>query len=642
MALTVFAEKMGFWHRGSAGIGVAPLDVCLSPPPGPVPIPYTNVLFAKDLIKGSKTVRIDGEPTALEDYSETSTSIGDEGGTLGGSVVTGVILGKGYFMVWSMTVFIEGKGVCRHGDMMGQNSASAPPSSIDAAAISQPANPLAPEPGPVAAQRAAEAKVLEATGPGDSEAKELIPCDFEKVVIKCSHCGGDRSIAQFEYSYDGGQIQDNLPRPKSGSFSSTIQLTAGDSDSTADELSIELQGGPGYACGKSHPLISITDRATNETQTLPGATSHKLKAKSKTVEMPKLAWMSPAAILAYFFFSPKTTNRYIVEVESCGVLADLSPGFRKLSRLVEVYSSDTYKFQVTIPTVFNRKYAGARTKALTGNAQWEGGLVTGNQWDKKSAYNQGHPISQPAKDAGASIVFERNGEGVKGTATFGEIIKGIVNLQNAIQETMNFIQEFQPQVGWKFDFELEVFKGDLSFEWGCKEWSDHRVYKWWKFSAELTILALKLELSFGVDFKIWRFCITALVSGAIGGEVKLAGSKENSPDDSKPWELAANGKVEGDLQVRSALGADWVKAKGKLSAGLPTEAVCKISTEEPMTVDWKIEFSGLKGEVEGSVKFLGSYTKEWTIIKKRTIGQGSFPGGDKQVEGVKTPDGAIE
>ena len=30
------------------------------------------------------SVRIDGEPTFLEDYSETSTSIGDEGGTLAG------------------------------------------------------------------------------------------------------------------------------------------------------------------------------------------------------------------------------------------------------------------------------------------------------------------------------------------------------------------------------------------------------------------------------------------------------------------------------------------------------------------------------------------------------------------------------
>ena len=68
MALTVFAEKMGFFHRGCGGESFAPFDVCLSPPPGPTPIPYVNHLFASDLIKGSKTVFIDGEPTFLEDY----------------------------------------------------------------------------------------------------------------------------------------------------------------------------------------------------------------------------------------------------------------------------------------------------------------------------------------------------------------------------------------------------------------------------------------------------------------------------------------------------------------------------------------------------------------------------------------------
>jgi uncharacterized Zn-binding protein involved in type VI secretion len=91
--------------------------------------------MASDLDKGSKSVKIDGEPTALEDESEISTSTGDEGGTQGGNVVTHKTKGKGYFKTWSLTVKIEGKGVCRHGDMMGQNSASLPPGCVDASAV---------------------------------------------------------------------------------------------------------------------------------------------------------------------------------------------------------------------------------------------------------------------------------------------------------------------------------------------------------------------------------------------------------------------------------------------------------------------------------------------------------------------------
>jgi uncharacterized Zn-binding protein involved in type VI secretion len=138
MGITVFAEGMGFFHKGSGGKGVAPADVCLSPPPppaGPVPVPYVNNLSAADLSKGSKTVKIDGEPTALEDASEVSTSMGDEPGTQGGNVVTHKTKGKGFFMLWSFTVKVEGKGVCRHGDPMGQNSGTPPAGTVDAQAL---------------------------------------------------------------------------------------------------------------------------------------------------------------------------------------------------------------------------------------------------------------------------------------------------------------------------------------------------------------------------------------------------------------------------------------------------------------------------------------------------------------------------
>lgn len=138
VGLTVYAENMGLFHKGSGGKGVAPADVCLSPPPaptGPAPIPYVNNLSASNLAKGSKKVKIDGEPTALEDASEVSTSTGDEPGNQGGNVITHKTKGKGYFSLWSFTVQVEGKGVCRHGDMMGQASASSPPGTINAAAL---------------------------------------------------------------------------------------------------------------------------------------------------------------------------------------------------------------------------------------------------------------------------------------------------------------------------------------------------------------------------------------------------------------------------------------------------------------------------------------------------------------------------
>ena len=141
MGLTVYAENMGWFHKGSNGKGIAPGDVCLSPPPppaGPVPVPYVNICNASDLIKGSKSVKADGgNPTALENVSECSMSTGNEPATpgLGAGVVTHKIKGKASFTLWSFTVKVEGKGVCRHGDAMLQNTMCTPPNATAPGAL---------------------------------------------------------------------------------------------------------------------------------------------------------------------------------------------------------------------------------------------------------------------------------------------------------------------------------------------------------------------------------------------------------------------------------------------------------------------------------------------------------------------------
>lgn len=137
MGNTVYAENMGFFHKGSGGKGIAPGDVCLTPPPpptGPVPVPYVNMLQASDLAKGSKSVKIMGEPTALENVSNISTSTGNEAATQGGGIVTHKTKGKGSFTLWSFVVKVEGKGVCCQGHPLDQNTASTPGNIISPAA----------------------------------------------------------------------------------------------------------------------------------------------------------------------------------------------------------------------------------------------------------------------------------------------------------------------------------------------------------------------------------------------------------------------------------------------------------------------------------------------------------------------------
>lgn len=102
-------------------------DVCMSPPSppaGPIPVPYPDTSFSKDMKNGSKTVKIKGGEVMLKDKSFYKTSpLGDEAATrsFGANVITHTITGKTYFVAWSMDVKFEGQNVDRHLDLTTSN-----------------------------------------------------------------------------------------------------------------------------------------------------------------------------------------------------------------------------------------------------------------------------------------------------------------------------------------------------------------------------------------------------------------------------------------------------------------------------------------------------------------------------------------
>lgn len=131
MGCNVFANNDEIACKAGDGKVIASFpDVCLTPPPppaGPLPVPYPNTSFSKDMKEGSTTVKIAGGEVMLKDLSYYKTSpLGDEAATnsQGAGVTTHVITGKTYFMMWSMDVKFEGKNVPRHTDLTTSNHAS--------------------------------------------------------------------------------------------------------------------------------------------------------------------------------------------------------------------------------------------------------------------------------------------------------------------------------------------------------------------------------------------------------------------------------------------------------------------------------------------------------------------------------------
>jgi len=118
MPATVVVNNMTVVHKASGGTVSFMPDVCLTPAPpsSPIPIPYPNIAMSADTAMGSKNVTCDGNPIMLQG-SCFSKSTGDEAGSVGG-VVSHVIQGTAEFIAYSFNVSVEGKPVCRLGDLM--------------------------------------------------------------------------------------------------------------------------------------------------------------------------------------------------------------------------------------------------------------------------------------------------------------------------------------------------------------------------------------------------------------------------------------------------------------------------------------------------------------------------------------------
>jgi len=118
---------------GIAQVIAAFPDVCLSPPSppvGPIPVPYPNTSFAKDMQNGSRTVKIGGQEVMLKNQSfYKSAPLGDEAATyaFGAGVVSHSITGMTYFASWSFDVQFEGQNVDRNLDLTTSNHASLMP-----------------------------------------------------------------------------------------------------------------------------------------------------------------------------------------------------------------------------------------------------------------------------------------------------------------------------------------------------------------------------------------------------------------------------------------------------------------------------------------------------------------------------------
>ena len=118
----VYVNSLEVIHPGCDGKAVTFPDVCWVPSGSSrIPVPLVNTVVGSDLKNCAATVFVQGQPIALEDSYFARSSGNEVSKSVGGGLRSGATAGPGYFGSFSPNVFIEGKAVPRHGDLVTQN-----------------------------------------------------------------------------------------------------------------------------------------------------------------------------------------------------------------------------------------------------------------------------------------------------------------------------------------------------------------------------------------------------------------------------------------------------------------------------------------------------------------------------------------
>ncbi|MDY6993349.1 MAG: DUF4150 domain-containing protein [Pseudomonadota bacterium] len=126
MGITVNVNGRSLVHTKTGGFSKSTLpDVCKTPSAaGPVPVPYPSIVsFSKDLIKGTKTIKIEHKAMVAHRGAQFKRCIGDEAGTAKG-IKSNTHRQEAKWITYSADVKLEGKAACRLGDKMFMNHAN--------------------------------------------------------------------------------------------------------------------------------------------------------------------------------------------------------------------------------------------------------------------------------------------------------------------------------------------------------------------------------------------------------------------------------------------------------------------------------------------------------------------------------------
>lgn len=501
-----------------------------------------------------------------------------------------------------------------------------------------------------------------ATCKAKQQAKPAPPCDFDKIEVKCKHCGkpDKRDIKSVIFALNAatGARTNNLqrsPNPRRALITRRFEV-AGD-----DEVTITLAGGPGYH-GAQHPMMMLTGPAGVAPVVVRGRTQHvfKLVYAHGWVDRALAATRSRDVFAGLRELLAPPPSDYRLDVLTCGARPQPHV-FRRFEYGLIVYPPDTFKIAIALPSwkKVERKSStsisrdGRRDESSRSTAYGLSGRETarsestydsqrgyvvrqtdtqadrsgGTQRTQTLAESRGGSFSHKdrtgkadatdglAKSTGKTLTVTHDSKDISSSLKVVEFVEFIADLRANVMKFWDFLQSLTkkaPKIGWSLSLELEFLSGSFEYEWGYREWKDHSVYQYWKAEAALTIASIRAEIAFGLTV----LGVNIQVFGAFVAELKVSGAKEADPDRTGPA-LTFSQTVNPGLEVgvRGALG-DWVKVIGKIAGNLDIANKMELA---PFKWTVKIDLAEGKGTLTLTSKFGFNRTSSASLWDKYPI-----------------------
>lgn len=196
-----------------------------------------------------------------------------------------------------------------------------------------------------------------------------------------------------------------------------------------------------------------------------------------------------------------------------------------------------------------------------------------------------------------------------------EAIGKFKELVDSFQKIVKSFKEKAPQVGWYFEYELQLFQGTLAVEWNWQEAHDHTAFTYVDLCVAMTLVSASIEGGVGIAGLGFRAQLYILVNGSL--DLKVSGRRER-PEMNPGFAFPLTLGLAATLGVRFEVG-NFIKATGTGTSGFEFKGEMGINRPDRqamLTFDLTGEWTGIKITVAASAGFYGIGPKTKFYEKK--------------------------